>query len=74
MVVIAALSGRYGALSDNVWTVLTYLRDSFTGARFVDPANTNNVISDDLTVSEKASVRSAATRALAAQAWNQIAI
>lgn len=72
MVVIAALSGRYGALSDNVWTVFTYLRDSFARARFVDPANTNNVISDDLTASEKASVKSAATRALTAQNWNQI--
>lgn len=74
MVVIAALSGRSGALSDNVWTVFTYLRDSFSGARFVDPANTNNVISDDLTVAEKASVKSAATRALAAQNWNQIVV
>ncbi len=74
MVVIAALSGRYGTLSDNVWAVFTYLRDSFAGVRFVDPANTNNVISDDLTNAEKASVRSAATRALAAQNWNQIVI
>ena len=32
MVVIAALAGRYGTLSDNVWTVFTYLRDSFAGA------------------------------------------
>jgi hypothetical protein len=74
MVVVAALSGRYGALSDNVWAVFTYLRDSFVGARFVDPANTNNVISDDLTDAEKASVRSAATRTLAAQNWNQIVV
>lgn len=74
MVVIAALAGRYGTLSDNVWTVFMYLRDSFAGSRFVDPANTNNVISDDLTVAEKASVKSAATRALGAQNWSQIVV
>jgi hypothetical protein len=29
--------------------VLEYLRGEFQNARFVDPANTSNVISDDLT-------------------------
>jgi hypothetical protein len=38
----------------------------------VDPANTNNILSDDLTVAEKKAVRVAATRALAATDWNQI--
>lgn len=48
MTAINALSGKWGARSDNVWTVLQYLRDRFPNARVVDPANTNNIISDDL--------------------------
>ncbi|WP_395713240.1 nucleotidyltransferase, partial [Reyranella sp.] len=72
MVTILALSGRWGGLSDNVWTVLQYLRDSFVDARFVDPANTNNIISDDLTANEKSAIRTAATQTLAASNWSQI--
>src|SRR5262249_12341875 len=46
MAVIAALSGtRSGNLSGNVLKVLEYLRDTFVNARFVDPANTANIIS-----------------------------
>lgn len=72
MVAILALSGKRGGLSDNVWTVFQYLRDSFVDARFADPANTNNIISDDLTANEKAAIRTAATRTLAASNWSQI--
>lgn len=72
LTVINALSGARGSLSQNVWKVFEYLRDNFPNARVVDLANTNNVISDDLTAAEKASVRAAAVRALAASDWNQI--
>lgn len=74
LTVIAALAGKYGTISQNVWTVFEYLRDKFTNARVVDPANTNNVISDELTVAEKASIKAAATKALSATDWNQIVI
>ena len=67
LTVIDALKGQaIGALGDRVWRVLQYLRDSFAGARVVDPANTNNIISDDLTGAEQAKIRAAAERALAA--------
>jgi hypothetical protein len=73
--VIAALSGkRSGDFSANVWTTLIYLRDRFANARVVDPANTNNVISDDLTISGKASVAAAASKALNATNWKEIVI
>lgn len=52
--------------------VLEYLRDSFTTARVIDPANTNNIISDDLTAIEKSKVKTAAEQALKATNWNQI--
>jgi hypothetical protein len=51
-------------LSGRVRMVLEYLRNSFPDARVEDPANTNNVISDDLTQAEKNTVKSAAIRAL----------
>jgi hypothetical protein len=69
---IAALSGVRGTLSDNVWAVFEYLRDRFPNARVVDPANTNNIISDDLSVADKAKISAAAAQARKATDWNQI--
>lgn len=67
-----ALASTTGGLSDRVWKALHYLRDSFPAARVVDPANTNNVISDDLTANERGRVRAAAAAALQARHWNEI--
>jgi hypothetical protein len=75
LVVIEALvrsSAVY--LADRVWAVLRYLAGDFAGARFVDPANTNNIISDDLTRAEKDAIRAAATRALGANNWGEIIV
>lgn len=69
---INALSGAYGTLSQNVWKVFQYLKDSFQNARVVDPANTNNIISEDLTEAERGKIKSAAIAALSASDWNQI--
>ena len=65
LTVIDALSGhRGGQLAANVAAVLHYLRDRFAGARVVDPANTNNVISDDLTIIDKLKVAAQAKLSL----------
>lgn len=69
---INALSGHIGTLSGNVWKVFEYLRDTFPNARVVDPANTNNIISEDLTVAERATVKAAAAQALQAKTWGEI--
>ncbi len=69
---IAALSGARGTLSQNVWSALEYLRDRFPNARVVDPANTNNIISDDLSAADKAKIATAAGQALKATDWSQI--
>jgi hypothetical protein len=75
LTVIDALRGRYkGRLSDNVWHCLEYLRDSFSTARIIDPANTNNIISDDLTAAEKDTIAAAAKQARTATDWKQIVI
>lgn len=60
------------SLSGNVMRVFQYLRDRFANARVVDPANTNNIISDDLTIAEKGKIEAAAERALSAGNWNEI--
>jgi sulfur relay (sulfurtransferase) DsrC/TusE family protein len=75
LTVIDALSQQYvGGLSNNVWKIFQYLRDSFANARIVDPSNTNNVISDDLSALEKGKIRTAAGNALNATNWSQIVV
>ena len=70
---IEALRSTYGGtLGERVSLVLRYLRDTWPNSRFVDPANTNNVISDDLTTAEKRAVSSAADRAIAAPTWAEV--
>jgi hypothetical protein len=70
--VINALTGNYGTLSQRVWTVFQYLRDRFLAARVIDPANTNNIISDDLNHAERGRIRTAAANTLAAKNWAAI--
>ena len=75
LVVIKALELKYLApLADNMRTIFAYLRDNIMTARFVDPANSNNIISDDLTGAEKQAIKNAAVAALAAPYWRDIVI
>jgi Second Messenger Oligonucleotide or Dinucleotide Synthetase domain len=74
LTVIDALTGARGTHSQNVWKALEYLRDRFLNSRVVDPANTNNIISDDMTAADKTKVVNAASLALRATDWSQIVI
>ncbi|MGO7535947.1 nucleotidyltransferase [Rhizobium leguminosarum] len=75
LVTIEACRGRrIGDLAENVWAALAYVRDNIMGAVFIDPANTNNRISDDLTVAEKRALANAASTARQATNWSQIVI
>jgi hypothetical protein len=75
LTVIDALSQQFsGTLSDNVWKVFQYLRDRFPIARVVDPANTNNIISDDLSVAERSKIKVAVEQTLKASTWSEIVI
>ena len=73
LAVIEALSqsGEIG-LAERVWRVLGYLASDFGRARFVDPANSNNIISDDLATAEKTRIMEAAARARQAKMWEEI--
>jgi hypothetical protein len=72
LVVARALAGRSATLGANVSLVFEFLRDSFASARFVDPANTNNVLSDELSAAEKQKIANAGRTARATQLWKDI--
>jgi len=59
-------------LAENVLRALTYISQSITVARILDPGNTNNVISDDLTVSQKVALSLAAANSLRESNWDRI--
>lgn len=73
LVVIDCLSrSRIGDLGDNCWDVLGFLADNFVDAQYTDPANSENIISDDLIVAEKKAIRTAAIEARKQQYWENI--
>lgn len=61
-----------GNLANNFLSVLEFLSDSFVTKRYLDPANTNNVISDDLTAQEKQKVATQAAASRNKQYWREI--
>ncbi len=68
-----ALSGRSrSALSENVLHVLRTVGSTLTSRRIMDPSNTNNVLSDDLTQAEKQRVAARATQSAREQHWDKI--
>jgi len=56
----------------NFLALLDYFRDNIQTIRVVDPANTNNVISDDLTSAEKQAIASQARKSRNEQYWKDI--
>lgn len=63
---------RTTELGDQVWAVLQYLRDSFPTARIVDPANSNNIISDLISPTEKQAIRRIAAATLQSRTWGEV--
>lgn len=73
LAVIDCLSGRrYSDLSGNFWEVLWFFESSFINRRYVDPANTNNIISEDLSDAERQSIQAAARLSRTKKDWSQI--
>ncbi len=48
------------------------LRDSFASTRFVDPANTDKILSDELTAAEKQTIAKAGKIARNTQLWRDV--
>ncbi|MHC1725342.1 MAG: nucleotidyltransferase [Syntrophobacteraceae bacterium] len=73
LVVLDCLAGRpHSNLSGNFWKVLGFLASNFPRRRYIDPANTDNVISGDLTYPEKKLIQRAARVARAKKDWGKI--
>ncbi len=72
LLTIEALKWIRAGLADNVLRVFQYIDSDFARARFVDPANSGNIISDDLSAGEKVLILTRARAALAARAWSEI--
>jgi hypothetical protein len=63
---------RFGQLADNVLTALRYLSSRFEQAVVHDPANLDNVVSNDLSASEKKAIAKAARDVLYDENWKKI--
>ena len=73
LVVIEALKyARIGDIENNFAKVILYLRDDFSNKQFVDPANTNNIVSNDLNAVEKLLISNQASQSALKANWNQI--
>jgi hypothetical protein len=70
---INALSGRSRTtLADNVLHVLRTIDSSLVSTRIVDPANSSNILSDDLTQAEKKQVAAQAANSVREHSWGKI--
>lgn len=73
LAVLAALRRRATSdLSENVWEVFGYLETLFAARSLLDPANANNIVSDQMTAAQKDAVRKAAQYARAGRSWHDI--
>jgi hypothetical protein len=71
--VLRALDGeRFGQLADNFVTVLRFLAGRFLKTVVRDPANPDNVVSDDLAAAEKKAIAAAAHHALNDENWKKM--
>jgi hypothetical protein len=70
---LLALQGRpRGYLGENLRCAFRYFALTFPVARIVDPANSNNIVSDDLTDKEKLMVARHAAIALRSAHWTDV--
>ncbi len=60
------------SLDRGFFRIMSYYKDSFVSARMIDPCNTNNIISDDMTYIEKNQVKQMAENAFSASDWSDI--
>jgi tRNA nucleotidyltransferase (CCA-adding enzyme) len=73
LTVLAALKGcPVDRPGENFMTVLQYLDEEFGTAVVVDPVNSNNVVSDDLSTGEKRMISAAARVSVGMSKWENI--
>lgn len=73
LMVISALQNKLSLnTAEAFWQVLLYIKDNIMCKKIVDPGNGNNIISDDLTQSEKRAIQNKAIASLGAEYWQDI--
>ena len=63
---------RFDDLPAQVASALTYIRDNIETRQVLDPANSNNSLSDDISSGDKTRIRLAAQAALSASSWSEV--
>jgi hypothetical protein len=63
---------REQSLSTRFWSFLEFLSHGFILKKYIDPANSNNIVSDDLTVQEKLAIKNAADKTRKMTSWGTI--
>jgi hypothetical protein len=69
LMTIRALAGCQNNLESNVQRALKYINENLETACVIDPSNTNNIISDDLTQAEKKAIAVQAGKSHDAPSW-----
>ena len=59
-------------LGDQVLHVLRFIRDNVENVKLVDPANTNNIVSDLVDAIDKTNMKNNAVSSLGKQNWNEV--
>ena len=59
-------------LSNRLERIFEYLSFEFENARIVDPANSNNIVSDELSSSEKEKIKKTAHSSLNTNNWSAV--
>ena len=63
---------RFHDHAGQVMAALGYIRDNIEANLALDPANTNNSLSDDLGVDARKRIKAAAAAAIAARSWGEL--
>ena len=63
---------RFDDLGTQVQAALSYIRDNILTRNVVDPANSNNSLSDDLNAAQRAAIKAAAASAAQATSWGPV--
>lgn len=72
MTIEGAKGAASGGLERRLLAALSYIRSNIGTARIVDPANSSNVISDELSASDKGAIQSFAQAAIDAKTWTEV--
>lgn len=73
MAVIDSLrNARVGHTAANVLQALEHFRDKIETTQYINPANTNNIVSDGCTQAEKAAIAAKARESLGKKTWGEI--